>query len=110
MKDKTQEYLHCWPQLTGDGHPSYSPDRTKVVADSYSDRARMQEVRVMDGDERKEGVNVIAKVFAPFRYDNDTRCDLHPRWNRAGDRICFDSVWEGHRGLYIFDIFSSIEG
>ena len=46
-------------------------------------------------------MKVIAKVFAPFKYDNDTRCDLHPRWRQDGKAICFDSVFEGHRGLYI---------
>lgn len=101
MTDKTQEYIHCWPQLSNDGHPSYSPDRSLIVTDTYPDRARIAEIKLMDGDEKKPDVKVIARVFAPFKYDNDTRCDLHPRWNHAGDRICFDSVFEGHRGLYI---------
>ena len=43
-------------------------------------------------------------MFAPFKYDNDTRCDLHPRWNHKGDNVCFDSVFEGHRGLYVVDV------
>ena len=61
----------------------------------------------MDGaSEKKRDVKVIARVFAPFKYDNDTRCDLHPRWNRAGDKICFDSIFEGHRGLYVVDVKS----
>lgn len=101
MKDKTQEYSHCWQQLSNDGHPSYSPDRSLIVTDTYPDRARIAEVKLMDGDETKPDVKVIARVFAPFKYDNDTRCDLHPRWNHAGDKICFDSVFEGHRGLYV---------
>lgn len=104
MKDKTQEYVHCWPEMTGDGHPSYSPDRSLVVTDSYPDRARMASLRVINADIEKNDVKVVAKVFAPFKYDNDTRCDLHPRWNHAGDKICFDSVFEGHRGLYIVDV------
>ncbi len=108
MKDKTQKYLRCWPSLTGDGHPSYSPERTMVVTDSYPDRVRMQEIRLMGGDERKNEVKVIARVFAPFKYDNDTRCDLHPRWNHAGGTVCFDSVFEGHRGLYILECASAI--
>lgn len=106
MKDKTQEYVHCWPEMTGDGHPSYSPDRSLVVTDSYPDRARIASLKVMNADVEKNEVNVVAKVFAPFKYDNDTRCDLHPRWNHAGDKICFDSVFEGHRGLYIVDVKS----
>lgn len=101
MKDKTQEYIHCWPQLSNDGHPSYSPDRSIIVTDTYPDRARVAEIKIMDGrDESKSEVKVIARVFAPFKYDNDTRCDLHPRWNHKGDTVCFDSVFEGHRGLY----------
>jgi glycosyltransferase involved in cell wall biosynthesis len=46
----------------------------------------------------------IAKVFSPFKYDNDCRCDLHPRWNRVGDKVCIDSVHEGKRGLYVIPI------
>ncbi len=104
MKDKSQEYIHCWPQFSNDGHPSYSPDRSLVVTDSYPNRARIAEINVMSGDEMKRENQTVARVFAPFKYDNDTRCDLHPRWNRAGDRVCFDSVFEGHRGLYMVDI------
>ena len=58
----------------------------------------------MDGNEKKKESTTIARVFAPFKYDNDTRCDLHPRWNRAGNKICFDSVFEGHRGLYTVEV------
>lgn len=105
MKDKTQEYLHCWPQLSNDGHPSYSPDRSLIVTDTYPDRARVAEIKLMDGtNEKKTDVRVIARVFAPFKYDNDTRCDLHPRWNHKGDTICFDSIFEGHRGLYMVEV------
>ena len=98
MKDKTQEYIHCWPKLTGDGHPSYNPNNKCVVTDSYPDRARIQYLYMMQNE--KSNPEVIAKVFSPFKYDNDTRCDLHPRWNHSGDKICFDSVFEGHRGMY----------
>lgn len=105
MKDKTDKYIHCWPQLSNDGHPSYSPNGSHIVIDTYPDRARVAEIKLMDGkDEKKREVNVAAKVFAPFKYDNDTRCDLHPRWNHKGDKICFDSVFEGHRGLYTVEV------
>ena len=109
MKDKTQEYLHCWPQFSNDGHPSYSPDGSLIVTDSYPDRARVASINLMDGDETKKENKTIARVFAPFKYDNDTRCDLHPRWNHAGDKICFDSIFEGHRGLYVVDVKKGIQ-
>lgn len=104
MKDKTDKYIHCWPQFSNDGHPSYSPDGSLIVTDSYPDRARVASINLMDGDERKKENTTIARVFAPFKYDNDTRCDLHPRWNHLGNKIAFDSVFEGHRGLYTVEL------
>lgn len=102
MKDKTQEYSHLWKRYSNDGHPSYSPDREFVVTDSYPNRARIADIKILRDTE--EDGRVIARVFAPFRYDNDTRCDLHPRWSRDGKKICFDSVFEGRRGLYVVEL------
>ena len=98
MKDRTAGYIRLWNYLSNDGHPSYSPDGRYVVTDSYPDRKRVASIRLLKDSEQCG--SVICKVFAPFRYDNDTRCDLHPRWNRSGNKICFDSVFEGTRGLY----------
>lgn len=100
MKDKTQEWKHLWKEINGDGHPSYCPsEKTLVVFDSYPSSSRIQEIRVAHDNSSK--VKVLARVYAPFKYDNDTRCDLHPRWSRDGKMICFDSVFEGHRGMYV---------
>ncbi|MBO5580155.1 MAG: hypothetical protein J5952_07020 [Prevotella sp.] len=106
MKDKSQEYTHLWSHLTNDGHPSYCPtDNNLVVFDTYPDRARIQEVKVArDTDVEGKDIKVLARVFAPFKYDNDTRCDLHPRWSRDGKKVCFDACFEGHRGLYVVNV------
>lgn len=102
MQDRTQVYTHLWPGMSNDGHPSYSPDRRFIITDSYPNRSRLQSLTLLR--EQVDTGRIVASVFAPFRYDNDTRCDLHPRWNRAGTKICFDSVYEGHRGLYAVDV------
>lgn len=106
MKDKTPEWVHIWPQLSNDGHPSYCPvDNHLVVFDTYPSRSRIQEVKIgLDKDTTGNSVKVLARVFSPFKYDNDTRCDLHPRWRQDGKAICFDSVFEGHRGLYVVNL------
>ena len=106
MKDKTQDWTHIWPLLSNDGHPSYCPVNNHfVVFDTYPSRSRIQEIKVgLDTDTTGDSVKILARVFSPFKYDNDTRCDLHPRWRQDGKAICFDSVFEGHRGLYIVNL------
>lgn len=103
MKDQTQEFTECWPEITGDGHPSYNAERTRIITDSYPDRVRIQRLMLMKDE--NSNPEVIAKVFSPFKYNNETRCDLHPRWNHGGDTVCFDSVFEGHRGLYSIKVW-----
>ncbi|MDE5881781.1 MAG: hypothetical protein K2H60_08625 [Muribaculaceae bacterium] len=102
MMDKTQDYVRKWPELGSDGHPSYSPDGKLVVMDTYPDSKRLSSIFI--SDESSGVIKVIGKVFSPFKYDNDTRCDLHPRWSRDGKKICFDGVFEGKRGLYMINI------
>ena len=106
MKDKTQEYKHLWRHICNDGHPSYSPNYDgRVVFDSYPDKRRVQELKIASESDVEGGdIEVIARVFSPFKYDNDTRCDLHPRWSPDGTKICFDSTYEGQRGLYIIKL------
>jgi hypothetical protein len=100
MKDMSIDYIHMWPEMISDGHPSYSPDGSMVVTDTYPNRSRVASLYIIKNNDIKP----VARVFAPFKYDNNLRCDLHPRWNRAGDKVCFDSVFEGKRGLYMIKV------
>ena len=103
MKDKTKNYRRMWAHISNDGHPSFSPtDKDTVVFDSYPDKKRIQDIKIAkDTDVEGKEITVAARVFSPFKYDNDTRCDLHPRWSPDGKQICFDGTFEGHRGLYV---------
>ena len=40
-------------------------------------------------------------VMSFFKYDNDTHCDLRLRWSRDGKKVCFDSIFEGHREVFM---------
>lgn len=80
-----------------DGHPSYSPQKGQFITDTYPNRQRKASIYLVD---KNQNIKTIARVFAPFKYDNEFRCDLHPRWNRAGTKVAFDSVHCGKRGLY----------
>ena len=48
----------------------------------------------------------IGQFYSPPELTGDLRCDLHPRWNRAGDQVCIDSAHEpgGLRQVYIIDV------
>ena len=88
--------------LTEDGHPSLSPTGRWVVTDTYQDRWRYRTLLIYDlrTNQRKD----IGRFFVPNLYEGALRCDLHPRWNRDGTRICFDSVHQGYRRLYVADV------
>ena len=102
MTDKTSEHKLLWPGLNTDGHCSYSSNKELIITDTYPDRKRLASVYLCKEADMKP--QRIARVFAPFRYDNDVRCDLHPRWNRKGDKVCIDSAHEGKRGLYVISL------
>ena len=104
MKDKTQNYERKWNFLGSDGHPSYSPDGKHVVTDTYPNRKRISTIRILTGNASVP----IAKVYSLFKYDNDTRCDLHPRWSRDGKKVCFDGCMDGIRALYTCTITENI--
>lgn len=108
MKDRTKEYKRLWPKIDNDGHPSYSPNLKHVLIDSYPNGKRISSVRVMREDD--DNGEILAKVYSPFKYDNDLRCDLHPRWSRDGRKICFDSVFEGKRRMYVCNLGDSYNG
>ncbi len=101
LKDKTQEYKMFWEELNTDGHCTYSLDKHYVITDTYPNRKRKASVYLC---EENKFPKKIASVFAPFQYDNDVRCDLHPRWNHKGDKICIDSVHEGKKEMYSIEI------
>jgi len=94
--------------FTSDGHCSYSPGGAKILYDSYPDHdgyRRLYLYDVYDVGERR-GVTLATLRSEPIgRLERvDIRCDLHPRWNRDGSAISFDSVHEGHRHLYWMEL------
>lgn len=105
LKDKTPVYTKLWSQLVMDGHPSYSYDGEYAVTDTYPDRRRLQSLYIMKGN----AVVRIARFFSPFKYSEDTRCDLHPRWSRDGKLICVDASFDGRRAVYVVNTEKGVQ-
>ncbi|NLF30126.1 MAG: hypothetical protein GX591_04465 [Planctomycetes bacterium] len=89
--------------LDCDGHCSFSPDRRWMLTDSYprGDSHRRELILYRMADNTKV---VIGRFYSPPDTAGEIRCDLHPRWDRTGTRVCFDSLHEGRRRMYVADV------
>jgi glycosyltransferase involved in cell wall biosynthesis len=88
--------------LQGDGHCSYSPDRTLLLYDSYNLYNFPYRKITIYNTSTKKCINLGYFYSNPDLFNNitDLRCDLHPRWSPDGRSITFDSIHEGFRGVY----------
>lgn len=102
-KDKTRE-VQAIDKLffLKDGHCSYSPDRRLMLYDSYPDADSYRHLYIYNLHTKK-GMK-LASYYSQPDLDGDIRCDLHPRWNRQGTFISFDSTHEGQRHVYQMDL------
>ena len=93
--------------IYGDGHPSFSPDRRWILTDTYPDKVRKQHLLLYEIATEK--LIEVGSFFAPLKYSNAKRCDLHPRWSRDGNFISIDSTYEGQRKTYILDVSAIVK-
>ncbi|NLN19523.1 MAG: hypothetical protein GX162_09650 [Firmicutes bacterium] len=106
INDATGEAEMIDPEyFVHDGHCSHSPDGKRILYDGYPDRDGYRRLFVYDIN-RKRGVTLATVRSEPTGrlFSVDLRCDLHPRWNRNGSAISFDSMHEGHRHVYWIDL------
>lgn len=103
LKDRTRQAEPVDPQFfVRDGHCSYSPDRRWLLYDSYPDRNRHRHLYLYDLVKRQG--RTLGSYHSDPGIEGDIRCDLHPRWNRAGTAVSFDSIHEGRRQIYTMDL------
>ena len=108
LKDKSHKITEIAKEdLTVDGHPSYSYDGKYFITDTYPDFKRKQNIYLYNV-KTKQTVK-IASIYANTKYDEDCRCDLHPRWNYSGNKICFDGAQKNKRQVYTIDISNYID-
>ena len=86
--------------LAQDGHCSYSHNGRWILTDTYPDPetfARTLKIYLPDEDREV----IVGRYLSPPPFVGEIRCDLHPRWSRDDRWICFDSVHDGHRQVYV---------
>lgn len=97
---KKVELVEGLPQE--DGHPSFSHDKKLILTDTYPNHRRKQYVFLFDRE--KQRLEVLDTLWSPFRYFNDERCDLHPRWSYDDNYICVDNTASGFRSLKLYRV------
>lgn len=91
----------CKGLLSEDGHPTFSPNGNYLITDTYPDNERLKSLLLVN-PENCDSI-CLGKYFTPISYRGAYRNDLHPRWIN-NKTICFDSVHEGKRAIYLLDI------
>lgn len=77
--------------LDQDGHPMFTRDRRRFVTDTYPDDDGMQRLMIYDLDTKR--CSEIGRFYSNSNmWKGDTKCDLHPRWDRGELQIAIDSA------------------
>lgn len=96
-------------RIPEDGHPQVNPRLDHIwVIDTYADQSGLQTLSLYDAsrDERLD----VARLPTPDHISGTGwRCDLHPRWDPSGRRICVDSAHLGKRQLCVIDVSREVE-
>jgi Tol biopolymer transport system component len=87
--------------FTSDGHCSYSPCGRYILYDSYPHDDGHRYLFIYDLEEKRG--HTLGAFYSDPHAVSDWRCDLHPRWNRDGSCITFDSTHEGFRAVYLIE-------
>lgn len=92
--------------LVDDGHPTVLNKRY-IISDSYPDYTCKSKLLLIDL--KKHTVKVIGRFYSYKKYQNDKRCDLHPRFDNVGNLLTIDTVCNGKRNICHLDISDLLE-
>jgi hypothetical protein len=92
--------------LDFDGHCSFSPDQNWLVTDHKHHDTLEQSLLIYNLRSKQKLVLCRYNMREKKYMSGDVRCDFHPRWNRTGDKLCFDAIEpiNGTRQLHIVDL------
>lgn len=89
--------------LSTDGHPMMAPgSKSFFVSDLRLDKRR--EDSAVIGKLESNEIIEVARFAIPWAYSGEVRCDLHPRWDWEGKKICVDAVRSNRRCMVSIDL------
>jgi hypothetical protein len=89
--------------MTEDGHCTYLPGNAYIVNDTYPDKKRNKNVFLYHVATGK--VIPLGHFHQPPGYDQEFRCDTHPRISPDGKTIVVDAPYKDQgRQLHLIDI------
>lgn len=89
--------------LMKDGHCTYSPDGKWICSDTYPGTDNLHHLHLYRPEDGR--FVDLGRFHQPEQVRGKAnRCDLHARWNRAGNRLCIDSMLSGRRQMYLVDV------
>ena len=104
MNGKQEQFYN--DLLVDDGHPTVLNNRY-IIADTYPDYTCKEKLLLIDLESKD--VKVIGEFYSYKKYQNDKRCDLHPRIDNVGNCLTIDSVCSGKRNIYHLDLNKIVE-
>ena len=91
-----------------DGHCTFTKDGRWMLTDTYPNQSQHQTLILFDFQQQRR--IDLGKFFSPPEISGTHyRCDLHPRFDREGMSICFDSTHEGNRQVYFVNAACCME-
>jgi hypothetical protein len=90
--------------LPQDGHPMVSPDRAWMITDEYPNPATGKTPLMLVDIAARRRVDVAEFMHDVGSSDSDLKCDLHPRWNRAGTQVGVDATENGRRRFVVLNV------
>lgn len=95
-------------RLNFDGHCVFGPDKEWFATDQKRgiDGKHMQFLHIYNINSKQLITLVKHDMKKEIFRRGDLRCDFHPRWNRTGNKICFDSInqEDGTRQIHVIQL------
>ncbi|MDO4499735.1 MAG: hypothetical protein Q4B60_00505 [Erysipelotrichaceae bacterium] len=92
--------------LIDDGHPTVLNERY-IVTDGYPDYTCKSKLMLIDL--KNNTVSVVGRFYSYKKFQDDRRCDLHPRFDVDSKCLTIDSVCLGIRNIYHIDLSEVVE-